>query len=130
MRFISRSYSACAAFCSVARCFSIAACCFANSASALALAAASSAACAAAAAAFIFAVRSSCADSRSMAVPYFACSGEAATAASIAVSGVGDISACGARRRVQATGLGAPFSFMTVTIASPVPRLVSTSSRA
>ena len=56
--------------------------------------------------------------------------GEAATAASIADSGVGDMSACGARRRVQATGLGAPFSFMTVTIASPVPSVVSTSSRA
>ena len=39
------------------------------------------------------------------------------------------ISDWGARSRVQATGVGAPFSFSTVTIASPVPSWVSTSSR-
>ena len=35
----------------------------------------------------------------------------------------------GARRRVHATGVGAPFSLSTVTTASPVPSDVSTSSR-
>ncbi len=64
-----------------------------------------------------------------MAVPYRASRGEAATVASICCCGVGDIEPCGARRRVQATGLGAPFSFITATIASPVPSMVSTSSR-
>ena len=44
-------------------------------------------------------------------------------------AGVGDIEPCGARRRVQATGEGAPFSFMTVMIASPVASVVSTSLR-
>ena len=50
-------------------------------------------------AAFIRAVRISRADSRSIAVPYFASSGDAATAASIAASGVGDIEPL---RRAQA----------------------------
>ena len=35
--------------------------------------------------------------------------GEAATTACTAVAGVGDMSPCGARNRVQATGGGAPF---------------------
>ena len=35
----------------------------------------------------------------------------------------------GARSRVQATGVGAPRSFITVTTASPMPRLVITSPR-
>jgi len=64
-----------------------------------------------------------------MPVAYFAVSGDAATAASITASGEGDIDAWGARSRVHATGDGAPFSFMTVTIASPVPSMVSVSSR-
>ncbi len=36
---------------------------------------------------------------------------------------------CGENMRVQATGVGAPFSFMTVTTASPMPAVVRTSSR-
>ncbi len=51
------------------------------------------------------------------------------TAASICGSGVGDMSPCGARSRVHATGVGAPFSLITVTIASPVPSSCSTRSR-
>jgi hypothetical protein len=47
----------------------------------------------------------------------------------IVSAGVGSIEPCGARTRVQATGDGAPFSFMTVTMASPIDSWVSTSSR-
>jgi len=35
----------------------------------------------------------------------------------------------GARSRVQATGVGAPVSESTVTTASPMPNVVSSSSR-
>ena len=40
--------------------------------------------------------------------------------------GAGAISDSGARIRVQATGVGAPFSDRTVMTASPVPSEVST----
>ena len=61
------------------------------------------------------------ADSRSIASAYFAYSGEAFTACSIAPASAAPISDSGARSRVQATGVGAPRSFITVTIASPMP---------
>ena len=43
--------------------------------------------------------------------------------------GAGPMTDSGARRRVSATGVGAPFSFMTVTTASPMPAEVRVSSR-
>ena len=61
------------------------------------------------------ACRRSNADSRSSDVPYSAISGEDWTAAVIASAGAGPISDCGARSRVQATGVGAPVSDSTVT---------------
>ena len=69
------------------------------------------------------------ADSRSTAVAYLALRGLAVTVACIAAGSVGAISDSGARSRVHATGVGAPRSFMTVTIASPMPRPVITSPR-
>ena len=74
-------------------------------------------------------VSCSYAESRSIAVPYSACNGDAATAAATTASDDGAISDCGARIRVHATGVGAPFSDSTVTTASPVPSDVSSSSR-
>ena len=71
-------------------------------------------------------VSNSYADSRSTAVPYWASSGEAAIVAATTSAGAGSIEPCGARKRVHATGEGAPFSFMTVTTASPMPSVVST----
>ena len=50
------------------------------------------------------------AESRSIAVPYLTCSGEAATAAVIMAGSEGPMNDCGARSRVHATGVGAPFS--------------------
>ena len=48
----------------------------------------------------------------------------------VCITGVsGSIAPCGARNRVHATGLGAPFSFITVMIASPVPKPCNTSPR-
>ena len=44
-------------------------------------------------------------------------------------SSIGSMDASGARIRVQATGVGAPSGFSTVTIASPIPRPCSTSDR-
>jgi hypothetical protein len=52
--------------------------------------------------------------------------GLAATVACIAAGSLGPISDSGARSRVQATGVGAPRSFITVTIASPMPSPVMT----
>src|SRR3954451_750251 len=89
-----------------------------------AVSAASFAACSAAAfsaPADIRAARVSLADSRSTTSEYVAQPGEALTAASIAAASAGPISDSGARSRVHATGVGAPRSFITVTIASPIP---------
>ena len=61
--------------------------------------------------------------------PYLACSGEPCTAAAITSAGVGAIGDCGARSLVQATGVGAPSGSITVMTASPIPNVVSTSSR-
>ena len=108
VRFMSRSYSACAAFCSLVALLLDRGLLLGELGVRLRLGRGILRGLAAAAAAFIFAVSSSCADSRSIAVPYFACRGEAATAASIAASGDGDMRACGARRRVQATGSARP----------------------
>ena len=47
----------------------------------------------------------------------------------IAPASNGPIRDSGARSRVAATGVGAPFSLSTVTTASPVPRPVRSSSR-
>ena len=69
------------------------------------------------------------ADSRSITSVYFALFGDACTDAASCSAGAGAISDCGARSRVHATGVGAPFSFITVTTASPMPSWVSTSSR-
>ena len=60
--------------------------------------------------------------------PYSACSGLALAAAEIASGPMVSISDRGARMRVQATGVGAPFSESTVTMASPMPSDVSASS--
>ena len=68
-------------------------------------------------------------ETRPIAAPKSAVNGDGATAAVMTSAGVGDIEPRGARRRVHATGLGAPFSFMTVTTASPVARPVSTAAR-
>ncbi len=76
-----------------------------------------------------FLASSSRADSRSMPSAYFALSGDAVTTASMSAFSAASISDSGARRRVHATGVGAPRSFITVTTASPMPRLVMTSPR-
>ena len=76
-----------------------------------------------------FAASFSRADSRSIASAYFACRGLAVTVACMATGSLGAISDSGARSRVQATGVGAPRSFITVTTASPMPRLVITRPR-
>ena len=123
----NRSYSASAFFWAAAWALSAAACCFASSAAMRCRSSSASAASAAWLASSSFAVRISLADSRSTGVPYRASSGDAAIAASIAVSALGDMSPCGARSLVHATGDGAPFSFITVTTASPVPSEVRTS---
>ena len=64
-----------------------------------------------------------------MALPYRAISDEAAIPGRSTSSGVGAISDCGARIRVQATGVGAPSGSITVTIASPMPSCCSVSAR-
>ena len=69
------------------------------------------------------------ADSRSTTAAYFAERGLAATVACIASAAVGAISDSGARSRVQATGVGAPRSPITVMTASPMPSVVMTSPR-
>ena len=48
--------------------------------------------------------------------------------ACICGSGVGPIWEVGAQIFVQATGVGAPFSLITVTMASPMPSCCSNSS--
>jgi hypothetical protein len=68
------------------------------------------------------------ADSRSSGVPYVAQSGEMWAASVTAGSPMAAIRERGARSRVHATGVGAPRSESTVTIASPVPSDVSSSS--
>ena len=55
--------------------------------------------------------------------------GDAATVAASSASAEGAISDCGARIRVQATGVGAPLSDSTVITASPVGSWVSSCSR-
>jgi len=47
----------------------------------------------------------------------------------VAAGSLGPISDSGARSRVHATGVGAPRSFITVTMASPMPRPVITAPR-
>ena len=61
--------------------------------------------------------------------PYSACSGDALAAAPIASGPMVSISERGARILVHATGVGAPVSESTVTIASPMPSDVSAYSR-
>src|SRR5690242_11661785 len=63
----------------------------------------------------------SLADSRSTGWEYVAHPGLALTAASMEAGSAGPISDSGARSRVQATGVGAPRSFITVAMASPMP---------
>src|SRR6185312_78533 len=75
-----------------------------------------------------FAASRSYAESRSTAWPYSACSGDPETAAVIAAASAGAIRDRGARSIVHATGVGAPRSDITVTMASPVPSAVSASS--
>lgn len=103
-----RSYSFCAAACAFASAFACAAAAFSAAAAASAWAWACAAASAAAAAASSLRASCSRAESRSTGVPYFACSGEAATVASNCASGAGDMDPCGARSRVQATGWARP----------------------
>ena len=61
--------------------------------------------------------------------PYSACSGLALAAAAIASGPIVSISERGDLIRVHATGVGAPVSESTVTIASPMPSDVSADSR-
>ncbi len=65
----------------------------------------------------------------STAVPYLGSRAEAATVLEISSSVLGPITDSGARSRVSATGVGAPFSFRTVMTASPMPAVVRVSSR-
>src|SRR5690606_38898685 len=66
---------------------------------------------------------------RSLVWPYSASRGLDLAAAAIATSPMVSISERGARIRVRATGVGAPFSESTVTTASPMPSDVSVDSR-
>src|SRR4051794_18402106 len=75
------------------------------------------------------ALRRSYADSRATGWPYSARHGDALAAAAIASGPMVSISDRGARIRVHATGVGAPFSDSTVTIASPMPSDVNADSR-
>ena len=63
------------------------------------------------------------------AAAYFALRAEACTACSIAALSAAPISDSGARRRVHATGVGAPRSESTVTTASPMPSDVSAEAK-
>jgi len=69
------------------------------------------------------------APSPTMVWPYSACSSLAFAAAEIASGPMVSISDRGERILVHATGVGAPFSDSTVTIASPMPSDVSADSR-
>ena len=77
-----------------------------------------------------FAASRSYAESRSTVCPYSPCNGDPATAAVTVAGSAGAIRDRGARTIVHATGVGAPRSDITVTIASPVPSEVSASSSA
>lgn len=76
-----------------------------------------------------FAVSFSYADSRSTVCRYFADSGLDDAAAVIASLPMVSISERGGRILVHATGVGAPRSDRTVTIASPMPSKVRAFSR-
>ncbi len=61
--------------------------------------------------------------------PYLACIAEDATPLASQSAGIAPIEPAGAIMRVQATGVGAPSGFSTVTIASPIPSDCSVSAR-
>src|ERR671911_1464105 len=77
----------------------------------------------------ILPVNRSYADSRSTGSPYIGTSGEAATIADRTAGSEGAINDWGAGISVCATGVGAPFSDITVTTPSPIPSACRSSSR-